>query len=585
MNKLTRICCTAWACCLLLVCAGAYGQSANSADQTQNEDAQLERLDATLKQIDLLRPSVDLLTKRYEALDPTDRLGRTITNVRLNRTWTTLVQEIHAATRLMLDLEGAGAEVQSERSAVKALLPLVPVFSFATIDRLSKEVRLPADDQPAAEQATIYARIAGNAAHIDLLLDQVLENLALQKRFGLDVGSVEAELNTRLEERAATTSAFLDVASNDVNALQVELEALPGDEEITARLGVANELVAQSADVLRGLTGKMEAQGLDTTLYKAQLIAVTGEITKEVLDVSVLRGLVGDAWADSLDWLKDNGTSLVFSTFVFLAILFVTLKVAGIAQRLITTALERSHVRLSRLLTRMIVSTTRGVIIVIGVLMALSQVGISLGPLLAGLGIAGFVVGFALQDTLSNFASGMMILFYRPFDVGDVVEAGGIFGKVSHMSLVNTTILTFDNQTLIIPNSKIWGDVIKNLNSQRMRRVDMVFGIGYGDDIPKAEAVLAAIVRGHEKVLDDPEPIIRLHELGESSVNFVVRPWVRTGDYWDVYWDITRAVKLRFDAEGITIPFPQRDLHFYPEAVPAVSAEDAANRDVTASPK
>jgi small conductance mechanosensitive channel len=388
-----------------------------------------------------------------------------------------------------------------------------------------------------------------------------------------------------IEERAATTSAFLDVASNDVNALQVELEALPGDEEITARLGVANELVAQSADVLRGLTGKMEAQGLDTTLYKAQLIAVTGEITKEVLDVSVLRGLVGEAWADSLDWLKDNGTSLVFSTFVFLAILFVTLKVAGIAQRLITTALERSHVRLSRLLTRMIVSTTRGVIIVIGVLMALSQVGISLGPLLAGLGIAGFVVGFALQDTLSNFASGMMILFYRPFDVGDVVEAGGIFGKVSHMSLVNTTILTFDNQTLIIPNSKIWGDVIKNLNSQRMRRVDMVFGIGYGDDITKAEAVLTDIVRGHEKVLDDPEPIIRLHELGESSVNFVVRPWVRTGDYWDVYWDITRAVKLRFDAEGITIPFPQRDVHFYPEAVPAVSAEDAANRDGTASPK
>jgi small conductance mechanosensitive channel len=585
MDKLTRICRTAWACCLLLVCVGSYGQSADSADQTQNEDMQLERLDAALKQIALLRPSVELLTKRYEALDEKDRLGRTITDVRLNRTWNALVQEIHAAARLVLDLEEAGADVQSERSAVKALLPLVPVFSFATIDRLSKEVRLPADDQPATEQAAIYARIAGNAAHIDSLLDQVLENLALQKRFGLDVGSVEAELNARLEERAATTSAFLDVASNDVNALQVELEALPGDEEITARLGVANELVAQSADVLRRLTTKMEAQGLDTTLYKAQLIAVTGEITKEVLDVSVLRGLVGEAWADSLNWLQDNGTSLVFSTFVFLAILFVTLKLAGIAQRLITTALERSHVRLSQLLGRMIVSITRGVIIVIGVLMALSQVGISLGPLLAGLGIAGFVVGFALQDTLSNFASGMMILFYRPFDVGDVVEAGGVFGKVGHMSLVNTTILTFDNQTLIIPNSKIWGDVIKNLNSQRVRRVDMVFGIGYGDDIPKAEEVLTDIVRGHDKVLDDPEPIIRLHELGESSVNFVVRPWVRTGDYWDVYWDITRAVKMRFDAEGITIPFPQRDVHFYPEAVPAVSAEDAANWDGSASPK
>ena len=155
----------------------------------------------------------------------------------------------------------------------------------------------------------------------------------------------------------------------------------------------------------------------------------------------------------------------------------------------------------------------------------------------------------------------MMILAYRPYDVGDLIEAGGVSGRVSHMSLVNTTILTFDNQTLVVPNGKIWGDVIKNLTYQKQRRVDMKFRISYADDPDHAERVLRQIVADHEKTLDDPGPLIKLHELNESSVDFIVRPWTKTADYWDVYWDITREVKRRFDAEGISIPVPQRDLH------------------------
>jgi small conductance mechanosensitive channel len=173
---------------------------------------------------------------------------------------------------------------------------------------------------------------------------------------------------------------------------------------------------------------------------------------------------------------------------------------------------------------------------------------------------------------LSNFASGLMILIYKPFDVGDVVEVGGgVFGTVSHMSLVNTTVLTFDNQTLIVPNNSIWQNVIKNVTAQETRRIDLVFGIGYSDDIPKAEDVLNGIIESHEAILADPEPVVRLHELGESSVNLIVRPWVKTEDYWPVYWDITRQVKMKFDAEGISIPFPQRDVHLFAET-PMVAA-------------
>ena len=136
-------------------------------------------------------------------------------------------------------------------------------------------------------------------------------------------------------------------------------------------------------------------------------------------------------------------------------------------------------------------------------------------------------------------------------------------GKVKQMSLVSTTITTFDNQRVIVPNKKIWGDVIRNMNAEDKRRVDLVFGIGYDDDIELADKVLHEIVDNYELALDDPAPVIRLHTLGESSVDFIVRPWVKTSDYWTAYWEITRAVKKRFDEEGISIPFPQQDMHIY----------------------
>ena len=209
------------------------------------------------------------------------------------------------------------------------------------------------------------------------------------------------------------------------------------------------------------------------------------------------------------------------------------------------------------------VSIASKAVIFIGLLIALSQIGIELAPLLTGFGVAGVIIGFALQDTLSNFASGLMILIYRPYDVGDMVKVAGVQGTVKDMSLVSTTVQTIDNQRLVIPNNKIWGDVINNITAERVRRVDMVFGIGYSDDIDKAKSVLNDIIMAHPKVLKKPEHMIKLHTLNTSSVDFVVRPWVKTDDYWDVYWDVTETVKKRFDEEGITIPFPQRDVHIY----------------------
>jgi small conductance mechanosensitive channel len=276
-------------------------------------------------------------------------------------------------------------------------------------------------------------------------------------------------------------------------------------------------------------------------------------------------GLLRDSLASLRAATVANGPDILFRLLVFLLILLVFRALSRLTRRAVSAACDRPGVNMSALLKDVLQSICGGTVMAIGFLMALSQIGISLGPMLAGLGVAGFVVGFALQDTLGNFAAGGMILIYRPYDVDDFVEVTGASGLVKNMSLVSTTITTFDNQTLVIPNSKIWGDVIKNVTAQKVRRVDMEFGIGYGDDVELAERVLQDILSSHDLVLPAPETTIKLHTLGDSSVNFIVRPWVKTEDYWDVYWDITREVKLRFDREGISIPFPQRDVHLYSE--------------------
>jgi small conductance mechanosensitive channel len=162
------------------------------------------------------------------------------------------------------------------------------------------------------------------------------------------------------------------------------------------------------------------------------------------------------------------------------------------------------------------------------------------------------------------------MLIYRPFDISDWIKVAGVLGKVESMNLLSTQLRTPDNQLIIVPNNSVWGDVITNVTGITQRRIDLVFGIGYSDDIDKAQNILEDILEGHDLVLKEPEAIVRLHELAESSVNFICRPWVKPDDYWDVYWDITREVKRRFDAEGVSIPFPQRDVHLYQENKSAI---------------
>ncbi|MDG2380875.1 MAG: mechanosensitive ion channel family protein [Pirellulaceae bacterium] len=269
------------------------------------------------------------------------------------------------------------------------------------------------------------------------------------------------------------------------------------------------------------------------------------------------------------DWVQrdDGGKLMLKKIATALVILLLAWVISKFAGSLTARTISRSP-KTSLLLVDFVRRTTGGTICVIGVLMAFSTLGVQVAPMLAALGAGGFIVGFALQETLGSFASGMMIMIYRPFDVDDFVTVAGVEGTVKEMSLVATTLLTVDNKVLVIPNKKAWGDVIVNYTGKHLRRIDLVFGIGYGDDIQHAVRILQEIANQHPLVLDDPQVNVNVDTLADSSVNLFCRPWVKTKDYWNVRWDLIRQVKERFDAEGISIPYPQRDLHMYSDTQP-----------------
>jgi small conductance mechanosensitive channel len=202
-------------------------------------------------------------------------------------------------------------------------------------------------------------------------------------------------------------------------------------------------------------------------------------------------------------------------------------------------------------------------LLVFVIIAALGQLGIQTTSFIAVIGAAGLAIGLALQGSLSNFAAGFLMIIFRPFNVGDFIEGAGVAGTVEEIQIFTTTLKTPDNKTAIIPNAGLTSGNIINWTVKGTRRVDLVMGIGYDDDIDKAKKIMADVVSSDDRVLKDPAPQIAMIELADSSVNFIVRPWVKAGDYWGVYCDLTEKIKKAFDAEGINIPYPQQDVHLY----------------------
>ena len=293
---------------------------------------------------------------------------------------------------------------------------------------------------------------------------------------------------------------------------------------------------------------------------------VSHETYLAALRIETLRTIDPRAFSSfALDWMTstDGGLGFLLKVLGFVLALWLMMFIARFSKRGTERVLKRVP-EMSRLLKNFLTNAVYWATFALGVLLVLGWFGVNVTPLFAVFGGLSFIIGFALQDTLGNLASGLMIMVLKPFDTGDYIEVSGASGFVDEMSVVSTQVRTFDNQIVVVPNSKIWGNIITNVSASAERRVDLVFGIAYSDDASQAIGVLKKLVAAHHMCLETPVPEVFVGGLGDSSVNIFCRPWVKSDDYWTVYWDLTGQAKEAFDEEGISIPFPQRDVHLIP---------------------
>ena len=266
-------------------------------------------------------------------------------------------------------------------------------------------------------------------------------------------------------------------------------------------------------------------------------------------------------WDAAVETLQTSGVEFGINIVTAIAIFYFGKLVTGMLMRGLRKVMQAQEI--DKTLETFVCNLARTVLLMFVLIASISALGIQTTSFIALLGAAGLAVGLALQGSLANFASGVLIVMFRPYKVGDFIEAAGISGIVVEVQILTTIFRTADNKRVIVPNGQVMNSVITNYSANDTRRVDLLVGVSYGDDLDQVRATLTALLEADPRVLADPPYTIAVSALADSSVNFVVRPWVKTADYWDVHFDLTEAIKKRFDKEGITIPFPQRDVHVY----------------------
>ncbi|MDH3334386.1 MAG: mechanosensitive ion channel [Gammaproteobacteria bacterium] len=278
------------------------------------------------------------------------------------------------------------------------------------------------------------------------------------------------------------------------------------------------------------------------------------------MDTNTLPDL-GFDWNQLLEVMQTRGVDLGINVVIAIAIFYVGKMVISLVVRGLHKVMQRQEV--DKTLETFVCNLVRMVLLVIVVIAAIGQVGIETTSFIAIFGAAGLAVGLALQGSLSNFAAGVLIVLFRPYRVGDFIEAAGISGSVEQVQILTTVLKTGDNKQVIVPNGQIMDSIITNYSANDTRRVDMVVGVSYDDDLDKVRDTIKELIAAEDRILDEPACTIAVSALADSSVNFVVRPWVKTPDYWGVMFDLTEAIKKRFDKDGITFPFPQQDVHVH----------------------
>ena len=277
------------------------------------------------------------------------------------------------------------------------------------------------------------------------------------------------------------------------------------------------------------------------------------------MDEVQIPDISGIDWAGLLDKIQTLGIDFGIKAAIALVIFYVGRAIARLLVKGVRKVMQAQNV--DQILESFVSSLAYWAIMTFVIIAAIGQIGVQTTSLIAIMGAAGLAIGLSLQGSLANFAAGVLIVMFRPYRVGDFVEAAGVAGSVVQVQILTTVLKTGDNKQIVIPNGQIMGSIITNYSANETRRVDLTIGVGYGDDLDKVRSTLQDLIDADERILKDPASLIAVSELGDSSVNFVVRTWVNSADYWGVYFGLTEAIKKRFDQEGISFPYPQQDVH------------------------
>jgi small conductance mechanosensitive channel len=458
---------------------------------------------------------------------------------------------MHSLVGAILGAEEDSLDTEDMRAVVERYMPDQTSELLSEVVRLQQEeqrTRGQRDSATPEEQVVLGQQLDLLSGRENDALGGFGERVGQLELLGMDASGEVAFLESALEARGEEVSARLALSRDLRRNLNSETD--PAGEQQR----VLDARIARATEALQVTAGLMDERGLETSAYRRLLIQATGNITEDILDADVALGLIS-GWMESIqEWFRQNAPSVAFKLILFLLILLVTRTLARLAGRALERVL-RLRAESSELLLRTAVSLAIGGITAVGVLLALSQIGVEVGPLLAGLGVVGFIVGFALQGTLANLASGLLILFYRPFDVGDTITAGGVTGQVLNMTLTATTLQSPDFIKLTVPNGKIWGGVIENKTANKYRAVLANFLIDPREDIEQVLRLLLEVTAENESVLPDPAPSATLVGITEKGLSVRFRATVPKEGYLNHVDSVLRDVKRRLDAAGVAFAY------------------------------
>jgi small conductance mechanosensitive channel len=526
--------------------------------------AELSRAGDDLARVEVL---LDSIVVEWDAVRDASPEEQQLARVRADQGVRQIRNTVTRLLQVIPTLQAAGAAVDSVRQGLGTFLVRVGGLYDEAIERRMAEIddfRDARASSPPDSLAALEARVRETKAILDTLLVERVQNLSRADSLGLDTSEQWQTIERTLTSWAESQVGRLQIALLNRNRLSEQIrqaeEARSAPNEITAlrtRLRATEDRIEGITATLGVTADLLAGRGFETAAYRQMIIRGTGDVTADILDPEVLIGLLGDLANGLWNWLKSNGPTL-FVRFLIVLGVIILFRVAFRVGWWLFRVLRL--VRLSKLMTDLIGRMLRPIATIIGLATGLWLVGVDPTTLLAGLGVAGVIVGLALQDSMSNLAAGLFILATRPFDVEDVVEAGGVVGTVQEMGLANTTILTFDRRRLFVPNRQIWSHVIENRSAEPVRRVEVTARISYREDLDRAVALLQSILDENEMVLADPEPVVFVQTLADSWIEIAVWPWAETENWLELTRSLPRLIRLRFAREGIEVPHTRIEL-------------------------